>query len=158
MVSAVAFNNCSGGFTAIDPVDQIEASSQCRTKIINSSKAIVTAMDPAVCEKAENYQCDLRHFRKGVGSDHQENHQCADIAGMGETCVAVSVYNYDTTAQQLVADASQLIEGGSYNRDEVSCINTKVVSHQIALVQAEGNDLATALEKTIEGCRQRSRQ
>ncbi|MNY44176.1 hypothetical protein D3C86_1791810 [compost metagenome] len=116
------------------------------------------SIDPALCESPANYQCDVRHFRKGVGIETSHTQECANIAGMGEACVSVAVYNYDTTGQQQEAEASQLVEGGSYNRDEVSCINTKITTRDIAMVQAEGSTFAETLEKTIEGCRQRSRQ
>lgn len=116
------------------------------------------SIEPALCETPANYQCDVRHFRKGVGAETSQGKECADIAGLGETCVNVSIFNYDTTDQQKEAEASQLIEGGSYNRDEVSCINTKITTRNIAMIQAEGSTLVEALEKTIESCRQRSRQ
>jgi len=157
LAAVVAFNNCSGGFVALDPVDASGASSQCREKIINKAQATMS-IDPSLCENPANYQCDLRHFRKGVGNESSQAQKCTDIAGIGEACVTVATFNYDTSAQQKEAEASQLVEGGSYNRDEVSCINTKVTTRNIAMIQAEGSTLAETLEKTIEGCRQRSRQ
>ena len=156
LTTTVAFNNCSGGFTAIDTTDLSTASSQCREKIKN--KVTDVAMDPALCESPLNYQCDVRHFRKGVGNEAGQAVHCTDIAGLGETCVAVNIFNYDTTAQQKTATAAELVEGGSYNRDEVSCINTQIISRNIAMIQSEGDSFASTLEKTIENCRQRSRQ
>ena len=156
-MTVVAYNNCSNNFSLKDSIDLVDLSSQCRTKIVAKAQALMS-IDPAVCELPANYQCDVRHFRKGVGTEASQGKECADIAGVGEACVNVAIFNYDTTAQQQEAEPSQLVEGGSYNRDEVSCINTKITTRNIAMIQAEGSTLVDALEKTIEGCRQRSRQ
>jgi hypothetical protein len=156
-MTVVAFNNCSNNFTFVDPNSVVDLSSQCRTKLIAKAAAQMS-IDPAACEIPANYQCDVRHFRKGVGTQTSQAQKCTDVAGIGETCVNVAVFNYDTTGQQQQAEASQLVEGGSYNRDEVSCINTKITTRNIAMIQAEGSTLAETLEKTIESCRQRSRQ
>ena len=157
LITVVAFNNCSNNFTLVESLTVASESTQCRAKLVEKAQALMS-IDPAVCENPANYQCDVRHFRKGVGAGTSQAQQCANIAGMGEACVSVAIYNYDTTDQQQEAEASQLVEGGSYNRDEVSCINTKITTRNIAMIQAEGNTLAETLEKTIEGCRQRSRQ
>ena len=157
VITVVAFNNCSNNFTLVEALNVSSASSQCRAKIVEKAQAQMV-IDPALCENSANYQCDVRHFRKGVGHATAQDQQCVNIAGLGETCVSVSIYNYDTTAQQKEAEAIQLLEGGSYNRDEVSCINTKITTRNIAMIQAEGASLAETLEKTIESCRQRSRQ
>jgi hypothetical protein len=154
-MNVVAFNNCSNNFTLVESVENL--SSLCRSKLVAKAEAL-TSIDPALCENPANYQCDIRHFRKGVGTETSQAQECANIAGMGEACVSAAIYNYDTTDQQKEADASQLVEGGSYNRDEVSCINTKITTRNIAMIQAEGSTLAETLEKTIESCRQRSRQ
>lgn len=157
-ISVIAFNNCSStGFNAVENSINLASSSQCRTKIMNSAKAELF-QDGALCENAANYACDLRHFRKGVGSAHSQETSCQQIAGLGEACVAVSVYNFDTSAQQQTAEASQLVEGGSYNRDEASCINTQVIAQQVPVIQEEGSTVAEALERSIASCRQRSRQ
>jgi hypothetical protein len=155
LVTVVAFNNCSNNFSLIESVETL--SSLCRSKLVAKAEATM-AIDPVLCESPANYQCDVRHFRKGVGTATSQANQCANIAGIGEACVSVAVYNYDTTGQQQEAEPSQLVEGGSYNRDEVSCINTKITTRNIAMIQAEGSTFADTLEKTIESCRQRSRQ
>lgn len=156
-ISAIAFNNCSStGFNLAENAIN-SASSLCRTKIIASAKAEIFN-GGALCENAANYACDLRHFRKGVGTARSQEKTCTNIAGLGETCVPVSVYNFDTSAQQQTADASELVEGGAYNRDEVSCINTQIISQQVPVVQEEGSTVAEALERSIASCRQRSRQ
>jgi hypothetical protein len=157
--SVVAFNNCAGnGFNAPGALDSAGlGSSQCRTKVISSAKTELFS-NPSLCESAANYQCDLRRFRKGVGTEQKHDIQCAQIAGIGEACIPVVTYNFDTTTQQQTAEASELIEGGSYNRDEVSCINTQITSQHIALIQVEGASVPETLEKSIETCRQRSRQ
>lgn len=157
VATVVAFNNCSNEFTLLDPNGLGSLSSLCREKLVAKASAQMT-IDPAQCELPANYQCDVRHFRKGVGSATSQSQECANIAGLGDICVSVATYNYDTTAQQQDADASQLVEGGSYNRDEVSCINTKVTTGNIPVIQAEGSNFAETLEKAIETCRQRSRQ
>lgn len=153
----VAFNNCSNNFTLLDPDGLGSLSSLCREKIVAKASAQMS-IDPAQCEIPANYQCDVRHFRKGAGHGTSQSLECASIAGLGDACVSVAVYNYDTTAQQKDADASQLVEGGSYNRDEVSCINTKITTRNIPVIQSEGSTFAETLEKAIESCRQRSRQ
>lgn len=156
-ISVIAFNNCSStGFNAVGESINL-ASSQCRTKIMNSAKAELF-LDGSLCENAANYSCDLRHFRQGVGTARSQQTLCQQVAGIGEACVPVSVYNFDTSAQQQSAEASQLVEGGSYNRDEASCINTQVVAQQIPVIQEEGSTVAEALERSIASCRQRSRQ
>lgn len=156
-ISVIAFNNCSStGFNVVENALN-SASSQCRAKIMNSAKAELF-LDGSLCENAANYACDLRHFRKGVGMARSQQTICQQIAGVGEACVPVSVYNFDTSDQQQTAEASQLVEGGSYNRDEASCINTQIVAQQIPVIQEEGSSVADALERSIASCRQRSRQ
>lgn len=155
LVTVVAYNNCSNNFKLVESVENL--SSLCRTKIVEKAQALMS-IDPGLCELPTYYQCDVRHFRKGVGNETSQKQECANIAGMGEACVTVAVYNYDTSEQQKDAEPSQLVEGGSYNRDEVSCINTKITTRDIAVIQAEGSTLVEALEKAVEGCRQRSRQ
>jgi|GEM_PF-6861459 hypothetical protein len=156
LVVIIAFNNCSGGFTAIDVVDIASTSSQCREKIVQ--KAASLAVAPELCENPINYQCDLRHFRPGVGSETSQAVYCVNVAGMGEACIPVNIFNYDTSAQQKDAEAAQMVEGGSYNRDEVSCVNTQVTTRGISMIQAEGNTVSSTLETAIDSCRQRSRQ
>jgi hypothetical protein len=156
-ISMIAFNNCSSkGFDIPAAESSNSTSSQCRTKIISSAKAEIYST-PSLCESAANYQCDLRRFRKNIGSGKKQEIQCAQIAGFGEACVPVVVYNFDTTIQQESAEARDLVEGGAYNRDEVSCINTQITSQNIALIQTEGSSVAETLEKSFETCRQRSR-
>lgn len=156
LVTVVAYNNCSSQFSLLESIQTSTASSQCRQAIV--AKAASIPVDFNLCENPANYSCDIRHFRKGVGSVSSKAQQCANIAGMGEACVPVNIFNYDMTSQQETAAADELVEGGSYNRDEVSCINTKVKTRDIATIQEEGNTLAETLERTIEVCRQRSRQ
>lgn len=123
---------------------------------MNSAKAELFG-DASACESAANYACDLRHFRRGVGQATEQKTSCTSIAGIGDACVAVTVYNYDTTAQQRTADAIELAEGGAYNRDEASCINTQIKIQNISVIQEEGSTVAEALERSIASCRQRSR-
>ncbi len=154
-VSVIAFNNCSGGFEVLESVGRVSA--QCLQKLRTSQK-LNGSFDPVICENPENYQCDIRRFRKGVGHQTQQDQQCADIAGIGETCVAVTTFNFDTSQQEIFAEPADLVEGGSYNRDEISCMNTQITDHKIAVVQAEGSRLVDTLESTILNCRARSRQ
>lgn len=157
-ISVIAFNNCSSAGFNVPQSSLSSASSQCRAKIMNSAKAELF-QDDALCEKAANYSCDLRHFRKGVGTLRSQQTICQQIAGIGEACVPVSIYNFDTTVQQQTAEAAQLVEGGAYNRDEATCINTQVMAQpQIPAIQEEGSSVAEALERSIASCRQRSRQ
>lgn len=156
-ISVIAFNNCSStGFNAGENALN-SASSQCRTKIMNSAKAELFG-DGSLCENAANYACDLRHFRKGVGTARAQQTLCSQVAGLGEACVPVAVYNFDTALQQQGAEADQLVEGGAYNRDEASCINTQIVSQQVPVIQEDGSSVAEALERSVASCRQRSRQ
>lgn len=154
-ISVIAFNNCSSkGFNAIDGATNL-ASAQCRTKMMASAKADLFK-DTSLCDNTANYQCDLRHFRNGVGYAQVRDTVCVNLSDVGETCVPVNVFNFDTSAQQQTASADELIEGGSYNRDEVSCINTQITTQQIPVIQEEGASVAEALERSIASCRQRS--
>lgn len=155
-ITVIAYNNCGGKFEVAEGVS-LASSAQCRAKIMNSAKASAALNDPSICEDAANYRCDIRHFRPEVISGKFENRQCSIIAGMGETCVPVTNYNYNTASQLQQADASAIVEGGAYNRDEATCIHTKITSQNIALIQEEGSSITEALEKSIEQCRRRSR-
>lgn len=132
------------------------SSSQCRTKIINAAKS-QALIDPSVCENPANYQCDLRRFRLAIGHETTSEHQCSNIAGIGEVCVNVVIYNFDTSEQLKTAEVAEAFEGGAYNRDEAVCINTQVTAQGIVVVQGEGPTVTDALEKSIESCRQRNR-
>jgi len=156
-ISLLAFNNCSGGFKMENPAGvSSSSSSQCRTKVINAAKSQALS-DPSLCENPGNYQCDLRRFRQGIGQETTSEKHCSNVAGMSEACVPVIIYNFDTTEQLKMAEATDVIEGGAYNRDEASCINTKITSQGIVVVQGEASTVSDALEKSIESCRQRNR-
>jgi hypothetical protein len=156
-ISLLAFNNCSGGFKMENPAGvSASSSSQCRTKVINAAKSQALP-DASVCENPANYQCDLRRFRMAVGHERTSEQQCSNIAGMGEVCINVIIYNFDTSEQSKSAEASEVFEDGAYNRDEAVCINTQVTTQGILVVQGEGSSVTEALEKSIESCRQRNR-
>lgn len=154
-ISFIAFNNCSGGFKFAPPATSAQsASSQCRLKLIQEAKS-QPLPDPTVCENAANYHCDVRRFRRDVGQEQKNLLQCPAAFGRREFCISVTLYNFDTTTQLAQASLEESLEGGAYNRDEVSCLNTRVLVKGIAVVTAEGADLRDALEKAITGCRER---
>jgi hypothetical protein len=156
VIAVVAFNNCAGKFEAVSALNSFSnASAQCRQKIAAAAK-IADIADATVCEHSGNYQCDWRRFRPDVNPGKSQETRCVNIAGLGDTCVPVVIYNYNTRAQQQSAVADEMVEGGAYNRDEASCINTQIVSQRVALIQAEGSSLEQALENTVEQCRRRS--
>lgn len=156
IIAMVAFNNCSNGFNADTSMATL-MSAQCRTKLVNSAKSEDLENNPALCEDASFYQCDLRRFRPGVGEGQSQGRQCLNVAGLGEACINVVTYLFDTQSQQQSAEAIDLVEGGAYNRDEVSCIHTQIKNRDIAFVHGEGSTLNEAFEKSLENCRQRSR-
>ncbi len=156
-ISTIAYNNCAGGkFEATGGLNIASASAQCRQKIMASSK-ISPELDPSICERGENYQCDIRHFRPNVAAGKFYDNHCLNITNFGKACVAINTYNYNTSTQLQKSEAPDLSEGAPYNRDEASCINTQITNHDIALIQGDGATLEEALYATIEQCRQRSR-
>ncbi|WP_413290438.1 hypothetical protein [Bdellovibrio sp. HCB337] len=156
-IAVVAFNNCSKGFNADTSGILNSASAQCRAKVMTSAKSEELQKNPSLCEDASFYQCDVRRFRPGVGTEQSQGRQCLNIAGLGEACVNVVTYNFDTFNQQQDAEAQDLVEGGAYNRDEASCIHTQIKSRDIAFIHGEGSNLNSAFESALENCRQRSR-
>lgn len=157
LIALVAFNNCSsGGFQSTELASVAAGNAQCLAKIISSAKPEL--FQASLCENTDHYRCDLRKFRAGAGHHRTQGMTCVTLAGFGEVCVPVTAYHFDTAPQQLSAEAEDLVEGGAYNRDEVLCYNTQITEHNIPLVQAEGESVAEALEKSLETCRQRSRQ
>jgi len=154
-MSLIAFNNCSGGFKYEPPATSIQnASSQCRRKLMQEAKT-QPLPDPTLCENAANYHCDVRRFRRNVGHEPRRITQCPGVFGRRDFCLSVTVYNFDTTTQLVQAPPEEGLDGGAYNRDEVSCLNTRVLVNGIAVMTAEGADLRDALEKTITECRER---
>jgi hypothetical protein len=156
-LAILAYNNCSN--SQFEPLSSLglnnSASSQCRTKMLEAAKsALVT--DASLCEAATNYQCDLRRFRPEPGLDRAQNVECLNIPGMVQACVPVTTYSYNTSLQQQGADPADLAEGGAYNRDEATCINTRITSQKISLIQTEGSTVQQALEQAVTQCRQRS--
>ncbi|MBC7369984.1 MAG: hypothetical protein H7326_00360 [Bdellovibrionaceae bacterium] len=156
MISTVAFNNCSGKFVAKNALGSINnSSSQCIQKMRSSLK-VSDFSEPSMCEEAANYHCDQRRFRPEITNAQTQSVQCTKIAGVGDACITVTTYDYNTQQLQQSASAEEMVEGGSYNRDEVTCINTKITRQEVALIQVEGSNVADVLEKTVEQCRQRS--
>lgn len=156
-ICMLAFNNCSNGFRIDEPLaGSTTANSQCRQKIMSAAKSEIIK-NASLCESPVNYHCDLRRFRPGVGTATTQEVQCPTLAGLGEACISVTVYNFDTSRQLASAETRDSNEGGSYNRDEASCINTQITSQHVALIQAEGDSVNEAFEKSLELCRQRSR-
>src|SRR5437868_13253324 len=101
VISTLAFNNCAGGkFETLNATNLVSsASAQCRQKIMATVK-VSEISDPSACESAANYQCDLRRFRPEVPSGKSTRRHCVSIAGLGDICIPVDVYNYNTRAQQ----------------------------------------------------------
>ena len=150
----IIFNNCSPGFQILDPatVDVASLSAQCRQKIQND--AVLPEFDAdLVCEDFRHYQCDQRSFRPGLTSGSQMEHVCLVLAGVGQTCLDVKTFRFDTTPNRDVAEATDFHEGGSYNRDEVVCFHDQIKSQNVPLIEGEGTSVAEALEKTIQSCR-----
>lgn len=156
VITTIAFNNCSGEFEALDASRLVNSSSsQCLEKIRSSFK-VSDFGPPSVCDEPANYHCDQRRFRPATKDGKAHAIECSNIAGIGEACITVDTYTFNTSQQRRTASAEDLVEGGAYNRDEVTCINTKITSQRVALIQDEGSNVTNALEKTVEQCRQRS--
>ncbi len=155
----IAFTNCSkSGFKVVDDarvVDTTNLSSQCMAKIRDEVRT--EPFDVAsVCGDSANYQCDQRIFRLGAGHGQRDDRACVLIAGWGEACVPLKVFSFDTSDQRASSEERHFAEGGSYNRDEFTCFNRKIKNRNVAIFEAEGRDVAEALEKTIFKCRQGS--
>lgn len=156
LIVLVAFNNCSGGFHAENSIAVLNSTtSQCRLQTIHQAKTSPLS-DPSVCEKEAHYRCDFRSFRPQRRPAEIREIQCLTLHEREDFCVPVVTFNYDTSAQSLVAEPEDLMEGGAYNRDEVSCYNTEVKVKDIAVIQGEGDTLLEALEKSIGSCLRRT--
>lgn len=144
-----AYTNC-GQFKSIGELTSY-ASQACIQSLRSTAKVSFAA---SICEDDGAFACDRRVFRPGVGSDVTHKMECVKLDGR-ESCVSVTTHNFDTEAARDGAAPGAFEEGGDYNRDEVQCINTKVIAHAVAVIEADTSDLATSLSSAREKCRSR---
>jgi hypothetical protein len=96
-----------------------------------------SSRDQASCEDSNNYVCESTTFGSGAVANGTEQ-QCADIAGVGQVCMAV-----DTAVISSASNSSRTI---------YHCSNTKLTNGNGYLIQAHAPTLETALAAVINQC------
>jgi hypothetical protein len=143
----VSYTNCS---TFVPSGEFIGMSSLCAAEL--RAKPVAPFDSASICEPAENYQCNLRIFRPGLEEKNTSEVICVDLDN-GRSCVRTTVISFNTERAREGAEPEDFDEGGSYNHEEATCVNTRIKNSNVTVFSGESSNIPEALARAVQSCR-----
>ncbi len=144
---SVSYTNCS---TFVPSAEFVGLSSLCAAEL--RAKPVAPFDSASICEPVENYQCNLRVFRPGIESKNTSEVICVDRDG-DRSCVQTSIHSFDTERNRADSSPEDFAEGGAYNSEEATCVNTKIKNNNVTVFVGESSNISDAFAKAVQSCR-----
>lgn len=141
------FQNCDGGLKSQNGINS--QSAQCRAQAkVDGVAAILTGQLQPHCASLTEYSCERRLFSPDVDS---LTHEVIECIGDDQTCVAMTIRQFNTSAAKKFESWEKFLPGGPYNREEVTCRHSSRFKGS-ALFEETAESLEVALAHVIDDC------
>lgn len=103
------------------------------------------------CGNLAHYECERRIFSPDLAT---MSHQLKECLPGGQTCVDVSVFQFNTQeARNSNPNPKEFLPGGSYNHEEIRCQH-RFVYRSTRIFEAEAETLEESLANAMKACEQ----
>lgn len=137
------------GFETIN--DAAIVSSSCVAKL----RSLTPLIDNRLCTEMTSYTCEKRVYSPTVSNRGSLVTECGSV-GNQSVCVSVRLLEFNTEVARESDNENEFLPGGEYNRTEIQCTNRASQYKNVSLIQADGDDVFSALNSTIQKCYDRS--
>lgn len=128
-------------------------SATCIEKVRSNTQ--LARIDDRLCNEMTAYTCEKRIYSPTVSNRDSLSSECGST-GQQSTCVAVRTLEFNTSVARDGQNENEFLDGGEYNRTDISCANKGIKYQNANVISADGKDVFSALNAAIAKCHERS--